>query len=52
MTNTILYIPKIDDYLEILTDEDAKDFVGINFCEFISEEQNPREGVKSLFFSF
>ena len=52
MTNTILYIPKIDDYLEILTDEDAKDFVAINFCEFISEEQNPREGVKSLFFSF
>ena len=27
----MLYIPKIDDYLEILTDEEVKDFVAINF---------------------
>ena len=29
----MLYIPKIDDYLEILTDEGAKDFATINFRE-------------------
>ena len=37
----MLYIPKIDDYLKILTDEAVKDFVAINFseyCKFIREE--------------
>ena len=29
----MLYIPKIDDYLEILTDDEVKDFVAINFSE-------------------
>ena len=39
----MLYIPKIDDYLKMLTDEEVKDFVPINFSEYfkyISEEQN------------
>ena len=27
----MLYIPKIDDYLKILTDEEEKDFVAISF---------------------
>ena len=27
----MLYIPKVGDYLEILTDEKVKDFVAINF---------------------
>ena len=39
----ILYIPKIDDYLEILTDKEVKDFADINFseyCKHIREEQN------------
>ena len=27
----MLYIPKIDDYLRILTDEEVNDFVVINF---------------------
>ena len=27
----MLYIPKIDDYLKILTDEEVKYFVAINF---------------------
>ena len=39
----MLYIPKIDDYLKILTDEEVKDFVAINFCEYfesIREERN------------
>ena len=30
----MLYIPKIDDYLEILTDEEVKDYVAINFSEY------------------
>ena len=29
----MLHIPKTDDYLEILTDEEVKDFVAINFSE-------------------
>ena len=48
----MLYIPKIGDYLEILTDEEVKDFVAINFGEYlksISEEQNLRKVAKSLF---
>ena len=47
----MLYIPKIDDYLQILTDEEVKDFVIINISECfksarqklyskLSEEQN------------
>ena len=30
----MLYIPKIDDYLKVLTDEEMKDFVTINFSEY------------------
>ena len=30
----MLYIPKIDDHLEILTDEEVWDFVAINFSEY------------------
>ena len=30
----ILYIPNIDDHIKILTDEEVKDFVAINFCEY------------------
>ena len=39
----MLYIPNIDDYLNILTDEEVKDFVVIHFSEYfksIKEEQN------------
>ena len=39
----MLYIPKINDYLKILTDEEVKDFVGIIFSEYfktIRGEQN------------
>ena len=42
----MLYIPKIDDYLKILTDEEEKDFVAINFSEYfkyIREDQNLRK---------
>ena len=47
-----MYIPKIDYYLEILTDEHVNDFVAINFSEHfksIREEQNLRKVAKSLY---
>ena len=47
----MLYIPKIDDYLEILTDEEVRYFVAMNFSESISEEQNLRKAAKSLYIS-
>ena len=56
----MLYIPKIDDYLKILTNDEIKDFVVINFSEYfkstkeklyskLSEEQNLRKVAKSLY---
>ena len=30
----MLYVPKIDNYLKILTDEEVKDFVAINFSKY------------------
>ena len=30
----MLYIPKIDDFLKILTDKQVNDFVTINFSEY------------------
>ena len=41
----MLYFPKINDYLEILNDEEVKDFVSIR------EEQNLRKVAKSLYIS-
>ena len=35
----MLYISKIDDYLEILTDEEVKDFVVINFSESLRQQE-------------
>ena len=43
------YIPKIEDYFQILTDEEVKDFVAINFSESIKEEQNLRKVAKALY---
>ena len=48
----MLYIPKIGDYLEILTDEEVKDFLVINFSKYfksVREEQNLRKVNKSLY---
>ena len=48
----MLYIPKIDDYLKILTDEVVKDFVAINFSEYFKymrKEQNLRKVAKALY---
>ena len=47
----MLYIPKIDDYFQILTDEEVKDFVAINFSESIKEEQNLTKVAKALYIS-
>ena len=48
----MLYIPKIDDYLETLTDETVKGFVAIYFVQYlqtIRKEQNLRKFAKSLY---
>ena len=56
----MLYIPEIDNYLKLLTDEEVEDFVAINFSEYfkskrkkiyskLSEEQNLRKVVISLY---
>ena len=45
----MLYIPKIYNYLKILTDEKVKDFEAIHFSEYfksIREEQNLRKVAK------
>ena len=50
----MLYIPKINDYLEMLTDEEVKDFVNLNFSEYfksIKEGKNLRK-VAKLFYIF
>ena len=48
----MFYISKIDDYLEILTDEEVEDFAAVSFSEYyksIREEQNLRKVAKSLY---
>ena len=56
----MLYIPKTDDYLKNLTDEEVKDSLAINFTEYfkstreklyskLSEEQNLRKFAESLY---
>ena len=48
----MFYILKIDDYLQILTGEEVKNFVAINFTEYyksIREEQNLRKVAKLLY---
>ena len=46
-----MHIPKIDDYLKIVTDEEVKDFVAISFSEYFKstrKEQNLTRVGKSL----
>ena len=56
----MIYIPKISDYLKILTNVEVKDFVAINFGEYfkstkeklyskLSDEQNLRKDAESLY---
>ena len=47
----MFYIPKIDDYLKIMTDEKVKDLVTISFSECfksIREEENLGKVTKSV----
>ena len=44
----MLYIPKIDEYLEIMTDDEVKGFVATNVSESINE-QNLQKVAKSLY---
>ena len=49
----MLYIPKIDDYLKILTNEEVTDFAAINLSEYFiptREKQNLSKFFKSLYF--
>ena len=57
----MLYIPKIDHYLKILIDNKVKDFVAVNFSEYLKstkeklhsklkEEQNLRKVVNCFIF--
>ena len=55
----MLYMPKIAAYLKLLTDEDVKDFVVINFGEsfkFLREALNSKLGeekqVATSFYTF
>ena len=41
MINIMFFIPKIGDYVKILTEEKVKDFVAIHFSEYFkSTEKN------------
>ena len=55
-----MYIPKLADYLQILTDEEVKDFVLINCGEYfkstreklyskLNEEKKPRKVAESIY---
>ena len=35
----MLCIPKIDNYSKILTDEEVKNFVAINFSEILNQQE-------------
>ena len=45
----MLFIPKIDDYLKILTDDEVKDFVVPVLYSKLCEKQNIRKLVESLY---
>ena len=50
----MLYIPKIDDHLKILIDEEVKDFADINFSEYFKsiKEEQILEKLLNSFISF
>ena len=50
----MLHIPKIDDYLKILTDDEVKDFAAINFSEYVKtiREKEILENLLNCFISF
>ena len=48
----MLHIPKIDDYLKILTDEEVKEFVAINFSKYFKSTREVLEKLLNYFISF
>ena len=50
----MLYIPKVDDYLEILIDEKVKNFVAIKFSKYfeISEKKGNLRKIAKSFYIF
>ena len=44
----MLYIPKIDNYLKILTDEEVEDFIAINFSEYFKSMTEKQILVKKV----
>ena len=52
--NLMLCIPKIDDHLKILTDEEVKDLIAINFSEYLKSIRSEQNLVKLVnhFISF
>ena len=38
-----MYIPNVGDYLKILTDEELKNFVVINFSEYFKSIKKPQK---------
>ena len=50
----MLHIPKIDDYLKILTDEGVKDCINLNFSEYFKTimEKKILEKLLNRFISF
>ena len=50
----MLYIPKIDGYLELLTDEEVKDFIARNFSEYFKSKEKKKvlEKLLNCFISF
>ena len=50
----MLYVPKIVDYLKILTHKEVEDFIAINFSEYfksLREEKNLRKVAKLVYIS-
>ena len=48
----MLHVPKIDEHLKALTDDEVKDFASINFSEYfksIREEQNLTQVAKLIY---
>ena len=44
----MMYIPNVDDYLKILTDEELKNFVVINFSEYFKSIKKTPEKLEKL----
>ena len=43
----MLYIPKIDNYLKFLTDEEVIDFVALNYSEYFKSMKEEQKSAKS-----